>query len=213
MTLLSCITALSLSLVLIYPPLKLFSDVLLKQEEIEQSLLLRQNIDRAMELLVRAIREAGYREDSISNQIADIQIKKKSSYRGSDAIELTQDVPKQLAYDCMGNVLSKERTRHQKTYQHFYLERNRIDPRSAVLVCQSLDRQGRLHQAELLSHVQSLQIDWVSPSNLSVSASKSHKPSRLIKITLRFEHPSKLINKPIEHIRYVAPRHIWGHKI
>jgi hypothetical protein len=107
----------------------------------------------------------------------------------------------------MGNVLSKERTRHQQTYQHFYLERNRSDPRSAVLVCQSLDRQGRLHQAELLNHVQSLQIDWVSPSNLLVSASKSHAPSGLIKITLVLEHPSKIITQPIEHIRFVAPRH------
>lgn len=36
MTLLSCITALTLSAVVIYSPLKLLSDVLLKQAEIEE---------------------------------------------------------------------------------------------------------------------------------------------------------------------------------
>lgn len=207
MTLLSCITALTLGLVMIYPPLKLLSDVFLKQEEIEKTLLLQQNIQRTTELLVRAIREAGYRDNLSSNNSSGIQIKKNVSYRGSDGIELTQDVPKQLAYDCLGNVLSQERTRHQKTSQYFYLERNRSDPHSAILICQSLDRQGRPHQAELLNHVQSLQIDWVNPSNLSVSTSKPDVPSRLLKITLILNHPSKKITRAIEHIRYVAPRH------
>ena len=73
MTLLSCITALSLGAVMVYPPLKLLNDVILKHLEIEQDILLAQNINRAMELLARAIREAGYRASQ--NSINDIQIK------------------------------------------------------------------------------------------------------------------------------------------
>jgi len=59
MTLLSCITALTLGAVMIYPPLKVLNDVMLNHLEIEQDILLAQNINRAVELLARAIREAG----------------------------------------------------------------------------------------------------------------------------------------------------------
>ncbi len=147
MTLLSCIAALTLGAVMIYPPLKLLNDVMLKHLEIEQDILLAQNINRAMELLARAIREAGYRVSQNSINEHDIQIKQDGLFKGSAAIALMQDLPKHLAYDCMGNVLSKERTRQQKTYQHFYLERSRNDLQSASLICQSLDRKGHLHQA------------------------------------------------------------------
>ena len=101
MTLLSCITALTLSAVVIYSPLKLLSDVLLKQAEIEEDILLNQNMNRAMELLMRAIREAGYRSNQNSKNENDIQIKQGGLFRGSDAIELMQDLPKHLAFDCM----------------------------------------------------------------------------------------------------------------
>ena len=210
MTLLSCITALTLSAVMIYSPLKLLSDVLLKQAEIEEDILLNQNMNRAMELLMRAIREAGYRSNQNSKNKNDIQIKQGSLFRGSDAIELMQELPKHLAYDCMGNILSKERTRHRKTYQHFYLERSRNDPRSAILICQSLDRQGRLHQAELLNQVQYLQIHWVNPHAVDINSVKPKVASGLIKISLGVERKSQAGkgNTLIEQVRLVAPRHI-----
>jgi hypothetical protein len=121
-----------------------------------------------------------------------------------------QDLPKHLAYDCMGNVLSKERTRHRKTYQHFYLERSRNDPRSAILICQSLDRQGRLHQAELLNQVQYLQIHWVNPHAVDINSVKPKVASGLIKISLGVERKSQAGkgNTLIEQVRLVAPRHI-----
>jgi type II secretory pathway component PulJ len=199
MTLLSCITALTLGAVMIYPPLKLLNDVMLKHLEIEQDILLAQNINRAMELLARAIREAGYRISQNSINENDIQIKQDGLFKGSAAIELMQDLPRHLAYDCMGNVLSKERTRQQKTYQHFYLERSRNDPQSASLICQSLDRKGHLHQAELLNP-QAINATMLSPKG----------PTGLIKISLGVMRTSKTtkVNKLIEQVRWVAPRHI-----
>ena len=210
MTLLSCITALTLGAVMIYPPLKLLNDVMLKHLEIEQDILLAQNINRAMELLARAIREAGYRVSQNSINEHDIQIKQDGLFKGSAAIALMQDLPKHLAYDCMGNALSKERTRQQKTYQHFYLEHSRNDPQSASLICQSLDRKGQLHQAELLNQVQYLRIHWVNPQAINATILTSKGPTGLIRISLGVRRTSKTtkVNKLIEQVRWVAPRHI-----
>jgi hypothetical protein len=210
MTLLSCITALTLGVVMIYSPLKLLSDILLKQEEIEQDILLQQNINRTMELLTRAIREAGYRTSLNTKNENDIQIKQGGLFRGSAAIELMQGLPKSLAYDCMGNLLSLGRTRGQKTYQHFYLERSRNDPLSAILICQSLDRQGRLHQAELLNQVQHLHINWVNPYAINTNVLNPKAPTGLIKISLAVQRKSQAArsNTVIEQVRWVAPRHI-----
>ena len=210
MTLLSCITALTLGAVMIYPPLKLLNDVMLKHLEIEQDILLAQNINRAMELLARAIREAGYRVSQNSINEHDIQIKQDGLFKGSAAIALMQDLPKHLAYDCMGNALSKERTRQKKTYQHFYLERSRNDPQSASLICQSLDRKGQLHQAELLNQVQYLRIHWVNPQAINATILTSKGPTGLIRISLGVRRTSKTtkVNKLIEQVRWVAPRHI-----
>lgn len=210
MTLISCITALSLSLVVIYPPLHLLNTVLYKQEVIEEEVLLRQNMNRALELISRAIRESGYRVSDPHENSPAIQINQAKSFRGSDAIELMQAVPTHLAYDCMGNVLSNERTRHQKTYQHFYLERNPKDPRSAILICQSLDRQGRLHQAELVNQVQQLSIHWLKLEAGSSQPMRSQARSGLIEIRLGVERngPNAKEAKRIEETRWVALRHI-----
>jgi hypothetical protein len=123
---------------------------------------------------------------------------------------LRQDLPKHLAYDCMGNVFSKERTRQQKTYQHFYLERSRNDPQSASLICQSLDRKGQLHQAELLNQVQYLRIHWVNPQAINATILSPKGSTGLIKISLGVMRTSKSTkaNKLIEQDRWVAPRHI-----
>ena len=210
MTLLSCITALTLGAVMVYPPLKLLNDVMLKRLEIEQDILMAQNINRAMELLARAIREAGYRASQNSINENDIQIKQDGLFKGAAAIELRQDLPKYLAYDCMGNALSKERTRKQKTYQHFYLERSRNDPQSASLICQSLDRKGQLHQAELLNQVQYLRIHWVNPQAINATILSPKGPAGLIRVSLGVRRTSKTtkVNKLIEQVRWVAPRHI-----
>ncbi len=211
MTLLACLTALTLSAILLLPPAWLVHRVLVHQAQAEDRFLLQQNMDRSLELLSRAIQGAGY-QSSLKNHpstVNPITIQKGGSSRGSDAIVLTQNIPDKLGYDCMGNPLTLERTIKQHTHQRFYLEPSRQDSRIQTLMCQSVDRQGQLHQGEILNNVQSLQIDWVQTSALLNQPNISRTPTGLVAITLRVQ-PHLGPNNPtrvIEQIRYISQRH------
>lgn len=211
MTLLTCLTALTLSTILLLPPAWLVHRVLAHQVQIEDRVLLQQNMDRSLELISRAIQGAGYQASSTHHPliINPITIQKGGSSRGSDAIVLTQDIPDKLAYDCMGNPLTLERTIKQQTYQRFYLEPSRYDSRTQILMCQSVDRQGRLHNGEILSNVQFLQIDWVRANSLTHQPSTSRTPSSLVAITLRVQAHARSNNptRVIEQTRYISQRH------
>lgn len=211
MSLLACLTALTLSAILLFPPAWLVHRVLTDQVQIEDRVLLQQNMDRSLELISRAIQRAGYQASSTQYRLVvnPINIQKGGSSRGSDAIVLTQDIPDKLGYDCMGNPLTLERTIKQQAYQRFYLEPSRHDSRTQTLMCQSVDRQGRLHQGEILSNVQSLQINWVRVHSLSKVPTISRTPSGLVSITLRVQ-PHGGSNNPtrvIEQTRYISQRH------
>ncbi len=211
MSLLACLTALSLGSILLLPPAWLVHRVLTYQAQIETRFLLQQNMDRSLELISRAIQGAGYQSSSKHYPLTvnPITIQKGGSSRGSDAILLTQNIPDKLGYDCMGNPLTLERTIKQQAHQRFYLEPSRHDSRTHILMCQSVDRQGRLHQGEILSKVQSLQINWVRAHSLSQAPTISRTPSGLVGITLRVQ-PHLGLNNPtrvIEQIRYISQRH------
>ena len=211
MTLLACFTALTLSAILLLPPAWLVHRVFTYQAQIEDRVLLLQNMDRSLELISRAIQGAGYQASSTQHPLIvnPITIQKGGSSRGSDAIVLTQDIPDKLGYDCMGNPLTLERAIKQQAYQRFYLEPSRHDSRTQTLMCQSVDRQGRLHQGEILSKVQSLQINWVRAHSLSQAPTISRTPSGLVGITLRVQ-PHGGSNNPtrvIEQTRYISQRH------
>ncbi|BEI32877.1 hypothetical protein [Polynucleobacter sp. HIN5] len=211
MTLLACLTALTLSAILLLPPAWLVHHVLTHHAQLEDRVLLQQNMDRSLELISRAIQGAGYQSSSMQNSLTvnPITIQKGGSSRGSDAIVLTQDIPDKLGYDCMGNPLALERTIKQQAYQRFYVEPSRHDSRTQTLICQSVDRQGRLHQGEILSKVQSLQINWVRAHSLSQAPTISRTPSGLVGITLRVQ-PHGGSNNPtrvIEQTRYISQRH------
>ena len=211
MTLLACLTALTLSTILLLPPAWLVHRVLTDQVQIEGRVLLQQNMDRSLELISRAIQGAGYQASSTQYRLAvnPIAIQKGGSSRGSDAIVLTQDIPDKLGYDCMGNPLTVERTIKQQAYQRFYLEPSRHDSRTQILMCQSVDRQGRLHQGEILSNVQSLQIDWVRVHSLNQPPNISRTPTGLVAITLHVQ-PHAGPNNPtrvIEQTRHISQRH------
>ncbi len=211
MTLLACLTALTFGTILLLPPAWLVHRVLTYQVQIEDRVLLQQNMDRSLELISRAIQGAGYQASSTQYRLVvnPINIQKGGSSRGSDAIVLTQDIPDKLGYDCMGNPLTVERTIKQQAYQRFYLEPSRHDSRTQILMCQSVDRQGRLHQGEILSKVQSLQINWVRAHSLSQAPTISRTPSGLVGITLRVQ-PHGGSNNPtrvIEQTRYISQRH------
>ena len=211
MTLLACLTALTLSAILLLPPAWLVHRVLTYQVQIEDRVLLQQNVDRSLKLISRAIQGAGYQASSTQYRLVvnPINIQKGGSSRGSDAIVLTQDIPDKLGSDCMGNPLTVERTIKQQAYQRFYLEPSLHDSRTQILMCQSVDRQGRLHQGEILSKVQSLQINWVRAHSLSQAPTISRTPSGLVGITLRVQ-PHGGSNNPtrvIEQTRYISQRH------
>ena len=211
MTLLACLTALTLSAILLLPPAWLVHQVLTHHAQLEDRVLLQQNMDRSLELISRAIQAAGYQSSSMQNSLTvnPITIQKGGSSRGSDAIVLTQDIPDKLGYDCMGNPLALERTIKQQAYQRFYVEPSRHDSRTQTLMCQSVDRQGRLHQGEILSKVQSLQINWVRAHSLSQAPTISRTPSGLVGITLRVKLHGGSNNptRVIEQTRYISQRH------
>ena len=199
----------------------MLSDIYLLQKEIEEEQMMLENMDRAMELMIRAVRGAGYQaiKDLNNSQrikfdlsMNEIKITKDRPKHLSDQITLIQDVPDLLDYDCLGNPFSKERTREGKTFQRFYLEPNRYEPRTYILMCQSLDRHGRLHHGELLNHVDSLQIDWVRANSDGDQTSISQDPTGLIAFTLEVSYASyRLLRrgpKIIKQTRYVAQRYL-----
>ena len=211
MSLLACLTAFTLGTILLLPPAWLVHRVLTHQAQIEDRVLLQQNMDRSLELIGRAIQGAGYQASTTqySSIVSPITIQKGGSSRGSDSIVLIQDIPEKLGYDCMGNSLTLERTINQQVYQRFYLEPSRHDSRTQTLMCQSVDRQGRLHQGEILSNVQSLQIDWVRAQSLTHPPDISRTPTGLVAIMLRVQ-PHAGPNNPtriIEQTRYISQRH------
>ena len=88
MSLLACLTALSLGSILLLPPAWLVHQVLTYQAQIETRFLLQQNMDRSLELISRAIQSAGYQSSPKHDPLTvnPITIQKGGSSRGSDAI-------------------------------------------------------------------------------------------------------------------------------
>lgn len=129
---------------------------------------------------------AGYR--NIHSQMLDksvhqaLQIQKKSGYQNSDALSVQYQLPTGIHFDCIGNVLNEERTRNGRAYQGFVVEKQSgvaksIKINGGSLICQSLDRQGRLQNTTLMNGVNQLVIAEITPpSHLS--------PQRLFKIGL-----------------------------
>jgi hypothetical protein len=171
MNLLECLVALALSMVLLNPLLKTSADLVTKQIQHEKSQGLISEAERAFELIGRAIRMAGYRETKSSQKTTNhssknpyIEIQKKTGYRGSDAIVVRHGLSNGIDLDCIGNVLNAERTKNQLAYQSFLVDRQAGIPKGVKvnggsLVCQSLDRQGRIQNTTLMNGVNSLLIE------------------------------------------------------
>ena len=90
----------------------MLSDIYSLQKEIEEEQMMLENMDRAMELMIRAVRGAGYQaiKDLNNSQrikfdlsMNEIKITKDRPKHLSDQITLIQDVPDLLGYDCLGN--------------------------------------------------------------------------------------------------------------
>jgi len=171
MNLLECLVGLALSLVLVAPLIKNSGEFISKQIQYEKSQSLTAEADRALELIGRAIRMAGYRNTQSFNQSANeyLQIEKNHGYRGSDVLLVKHEISHGVDFDCVGNTLSKERTKNNLAHQGFLVDRQASAPKGTKvnggsLICQSLDRQGRIQNTTLMNGVNHLSFEALPAS-------------------------------------------------
>jgi len=183
MNLLECLVGLALSLVLVAPLIKNSGEFISKQIQYEKSQSLIAETDRALELIGRAIRMAGYQnansvlasaKKNASSNI-HIQIQKNNGYRGSDSLMVQHEISQGLDFDCIGNTLSKERTKNNLAHQGFLVDRQAsvskgVKANGGSLICQSLDRQGRIQNTTLMNGIHHLSFEA-----LPASAGKAYK--------------------------------------
>jgi hypothetical protein len=171
--------------------------MLIKQVQLEQFQLASAEADRALELIGRAIRMAGYKNvrsiDSRHPKNAKreaLEIQKSVGLNRSDALFITHEISNGIDFDCIGNTLSKDRTKNNLAHQGFLLERQAglakgVRSKGGSLMCQSLDRQGRLQNTTLMNGVHSLMIEEVDPGvKFTRIASSSQK---LLKVSIQMD--------------------------
>jgi hypothetical protein len=147
-----------------------------KQIKHEKSQALTLEAERALELIGRAIRMAGYQNAkslqqamSRKNTNAPIEIHQRSGYQGSDSLVVRHELSDGVDFDCIGNVLTSDRTKNHLALQGFLVDRQAGFSKGAKvnggsLMCQSLDRQGRLQATTLMNGVHALRIDELRTS-------------------------------------------------
>jgi len=172
-------------MLLLNPLLKTSADLVSKQIEYEKRQSLISEAERAFELIGRALRMAGYRNTHSLQQRKQkdqwLEIQKKSGYQRSDSLTVQHELSSGVDFDCIGNVLNQERTKHGLAHQGFLVDRQAgIAKGSKVnggsLICQSLDRQGRLQNTTLMNGVNNLLIEELTISD-KLSAQKLFKVS------------------------------------
>lgn len=114
MSLLECMIGISLSIGVIAPVLQSGSHLLIQQTELERAWLVEQDASRALELMGKAIRMAGYREiTSIAdyrhsfekNKVAYVGIEQGRGWNRSDLLWVKQEPAGALDRDCLGNAM------------------------------------------------------------------------------------------------------------
>ena len=207
MSLLECLVGIALCALLLNPLLKTSADLVIKQIEYEKSQALISEADRAFELIGRAIRIAGYRNiqdaqilsqksrQKIRHQKNDsslLQVEKRSGFRGSDSLIIRHELSAGLDFDCIGNVITQDRTKNNFAMQAFLVDRQAGIPKGkkvngGSLICQSLDRQGRIQNTTIMNGVNSLLID-----ELNLPQDQQSSAPRLFKIRLQMTDGAKL---------------------
>ena len=195
MSLLECLVGITLCALLLNPLLKASAELATKQIEYEKTQSLISEAERAFELMGRAIRMAGYqnintKNDSNKSDAAKwfIQVNKKVGYRGSDSLSVQYELSDGVDFDCIGNILSKERTKKDLAFQGFIVERQAGIAKGAKvnggsLICQSLDRQGRVQNTTLMNGINHLFVEDISPSQRAGGI--GDRAPRLYKISLQ----------------------------
>jgi hypothetical protein len=154
--------------------------------EYEKSQALTSEAERAFELIGRAIRMAGYRNVKSAQDIVgkkntknSIEIQKSNGYQGSDTLLTRHELSEGIDFDCIGNVLTSDRTKHHLALQGFLVERQAGLPKGVrvnggSLMCQSLDRQGRIQNTMLMNGISALNIE-----ELNLSSDQGQKAFRV----------------------------------
>ena len=202
MTLLECLVGIALCALLMNPLLKTSADLVIKQIEHEKTQALISEADRGFVLIGRAIRMAGYRNlqsniertnnSGNSKERAYLELNKNSGFRGSDSLIIRHELSDGVDFDCIGNAITKERTKTDLALQGFLVDRQAGIPKGqkvngGSLICQSLDRQGRIQNTTLMNGVNGLFIE-----ELNILPSKPIKGQRLFKVTLKMTDGAKL---------------------
>jgi hypothetical protein len=167
--------------------------MLVKQVQLEQLQLAAAEADRALELMGRAIRMAGYTKAKGMHQQNTRTVKKEvleiqqgTGLNRSDTLLIKHEISDGLDFDCIGNTLTADRSKNGLAHQGFFVERQAgvakgVRVNGGSLMCQSLDRHGRLQNTTLMNGVHQLQIEEIFSSAEKASAQK------LFKATIRMD--------------------------
>ena len=198
MSLLECLVGITLCALLLNPLLKASALLATKQMQHEKTQSLISEAERALELMGRAIRVAGYQSIKTKNAFNKptdskwfIQVNKKVGYRGSDSLSVQYGLSDGVDFDCIGNILSKERTRKDLALQGYIVERQAGIAKGAKvnggsLICQSLDRHGRVQNTTLMNGINHLLVDDISPpQSTGGKGGMGDSAPRLYKISLQ----------------------------
>ena len=209
MSLLECLVGITLCAFLLNPLLKASAELAAKQLEYEKTQSLISEAERAFELIGRAIRMAGYQNIKTKNESNKsdigkwfIQVNKKVGYRGSDSLSIQYELSDGVDFDCIGNILGKERTKKDLVSQGFIVERQAGISKGAKanggsLICQSLDRQGRVQNTTLMNGINYLFVEDMSSSQRA--GGMGDRAPRLYKISLQMTDGA-LINVDFERM-------------
>ncbi len=203
MSLLECLVGIALCALLLNPLLQTSADLVSKQIDYEKKQTLVSEADRAFELIGRAIRMAGYRSiqsrsltrinaDNKKGVTSFLEVEKRTGFRGSDALTIRHELSDDVDFDCIGNTITKERTKNDLALQGFVVDRQAGVPKGkkvngGSLICQSLDRQGRIQNTTLMNGVNQLLIEEVNNAQ-----TQSDKGQRLFKVRLQMTDGAKL---------------------
>ena len=188
-------------MLILNPLLKTSADLLAKQIEYEKRQSLISEAGRAFELIGRALRMAGYRNIYSTQQRKQVNpwitVQKKTGYRGSDSLTVQHELSPGVDFDCIGNVLNQERTKNGLVRQGFIVDRQAsITKGSKVnggsLICQSLDRQGRLQNTTLMNGVNVLLVEELNIQDKATT-------QKLFKVSLQMTDGASL-NIDLERI-------------
>ncbi len=196
MSLLECLVGFALCLILVGPLLKNSGELIAKQIELEKTQSLALEADRALELIGRSIRMAGYQNSpSLSakrmekSKYSFIQIQKGVGFQSSDSIMVKHEVSRGVDFDCIGNVITQERSKQNLAQHGFMVDRQASIPKGmrvngGSLICQSLDRQGRLQNTTLMNGINRLSIEPIQASTQTTASSNGGAQTFRVKLEM-----------------------------